>query len=65
MCNVVRFPHRYLHPDKSDLGRTILFIVRAQLGARNVVDLARMTGANPAIIDVLLDRAVSQRGDVG
>ena len=65
MDNVVRFPLRYLHPERSDLGRAILHIVRAQLGARNVVDLAQMTGANPAIIDALLDRAVNQKSDVG
>lgn len=61
MNNVVRFPPRYLHPEKSDLGRAILRIVRAQLGARNVEDLARMTGANPTIIDELLDRAVAHQ----
>jgi hypothetical protein len=58
MENVVRFPPRYLHPEKSALGRAILKIIRNGL-ARNVDDLARMTGANPAIIDVLLDRAVA------
>jgi hypothetical protein len=61
--NVINFPPRYLHPEKSDLGRIILEIARRGL-ARNVEDLARMTGANPAIIDALLDRAVAQIGGV-
>jgi hypothetical protein len=60
MENVVRFPPRYLHPERSHLGREILKIARSGL-ARNVDDLARMTGANPAIIDALLDRAVAYR----
>jgi hypothetical protein len=60
MENVVRFPPRYLHPERSHLGREILKIARSGL-ARNVDDLARMTGANPAIIDALLGRAVAYR----
>jgi hypothetical protein len=57
---VVRFPSRYLHPERSVLGREILRLIR-ECGARNVEDLVRMTGANPAIIDELLDRAVAYR----
>jgi hypothetical protein len=63
MDNVVKFPPRYLHPSKSDLGREILRIARSNRSdVHNVDDLARVTGANPAIIDVLLDRAVAQGG---
>jgi hypothetical protein len=62
--NVIKFPPWYLHPEKSDLGREIWRIVRGGFGVRNVDDLARMTGANPAIIDVLLDRAVALIGGV-
>jgi hypothetical protein len=60
MHKVIRFPDRYLHPEKSDLGREVWRLARVNL-ARNVGDLARLTGANPAIIDVLLDRAVAYR----
>jgi hypothetical protein len=62
--NVIKFPPRYLHPEKSDLGREILRFIRGGFGVGNVDDLARMTGANPAIIDALLDRAVAQIGGV-
>jgi hypothetical protein len=51
MENVVRFPPRYLHPERSHLGREILKIARSGL-ARNVDDLARMTGANPAFYPI-------------
>ena len=57
MENVVRFPPRYLHPEKSHLGSEILKLALGGL-ARNVGELAQITGANPAIIDALLDRAV-------
>jgi hypothetical protein len=63
--NVVKFPPRYLHPQKSDLGREILWIARSgRQDVHNVDDLARLTGANPAIIDALLDRAVAYVGGV-
>ena len=61
MDNVVRFPPRYLHPVRSVLGREVLRLIRSSIGVRNVADLARHTGANPAIIDELLDRAVTHQ----
>ena len=60
MTNVIKFPPRYLHPERSVLGREILRLVR-ECGARNVGDLVRLTGANPVVIDALLD-AVAMRG---
>jgi hypothetical protein len=47
--NVIKFPSRYLHPEKSYLGREILRLCRGDFGVKNVGDLARMTGANPEI----------------
>ena len=56
MANVIKFPPRFLHPDRSVfLGREIWRVVR-DCGAHNVDDLARLTGANPLVIDALLDR---------
>jgi hypothetical protein len=50
MTDVIEFPSRFLHPERSVLGREILRLVN-ECGARNVEDLARMTGANPMVID--------------
>ena len=61
MENIIRFPPRFLHPERSMLGREVLRCIQ-ECGARNVADLARLTGANPAVIDTLLDRAVAMRG---
>ena len=63
MDNVIGFPPRYLHPARSALGREVLRLV-TECGARNVYDLARLTGANPVVIDALLDRAVAMKGGV-
>ena len=63
MADVIKFPPRYLHPERSVLGREILRLVR-ECGARTVNDLARLTGANPMVIDTLLDRVVAMRGGV-
>ena len=63
MANVIKFPPRYLHPERSVLGREILQLVR-ECGARTVDDLARLTGANPMVIDTLVDRALAMRGGV-
>ena len=61
MANVIKFPPRYLHPEPSVLGREILRLVR-ECGARTVDDLTRLTGANPMVINTLLDRVVAMRG---
>ena len=63
MANVIKFPPRFLHPDRSVLGQEIIRLVR-DCGAQNVDDLARLTGANPVVIDTLLDRAVAMKGGV-
>jgi hypothetical protein len=60
---VIKFPSRFLHPTRSVLGREIWRLVEEQ-AAFNVDDLARLTGANPAVIDKLLDQAVAMRGGV-
>lgn len=62
MENVVKFPPRYLHPEKSVLGREVLRLAALWDGKGNVWDLAQATGVNPAIIDALLDRLVDHRG---
>ena len=61
MTNVVKFPPRFLHSERSVLGREVLRLVREE-GARNVDDLARLTGANPEVIDAMLDRMVAMAG---
>ena len=58
---VIKFPPRFLHPERSIVGREILRLV-SKCGARNVDDLVRLTGANPVLIDALLDRAVAMKG---
>jgi hypothetical protein len=63
MANVIKFPPRYLHPERSVLGREVLRLIR-ECGARDVDDVASLTGANPVLIDALLDRAVAMRGGV-
>ena len=63
MATVIKFPPRFLHPERSVLGREIERFVR-ECGARNVDDLAHLTGTNPVVIDALLDRAVAMRGGV-
>ena len=62
MDNVIKFPSRYLHPTRSVLGREILRLIN-ECDVKNVDDVARLTGANPAVIDTLLDRAVAMRGE--
>ena len=60
---VLKFPPRFLHPFRSVLGREVLRL--AEEGkATNVPDLARLTGANPVVIDRLLDRYVAMQGGV-
>jgi hypothetical protein len=61
MENVLRFPPRYPHPEHSWLGRAVNSLI-GKPDIRNVPDLARHTGANPAIIDMLLDARVAYYG---
>jgi hypothetical protein len=63
MDNVIKFPPRFLHPGHCVLGQEIIRVVRER-AARNVADLARLAGANPEVIDALLDRAVAMKGGV-
>ena len=63
MANVIKFPPRFLHPDRSVLGHEIWRLVR-ECNAQTVADLARLTGANPLVIDALLDRHVAMKGGV-
>ena len=63
MANVVKFPPRFLHPDRSVLGHEIWRLVR-DCKAQKVADLARLTGANPLVIDALPDRHVAMKGGV-
>ena len=61
MATVIKFPPRFLHPDRSVLGQEIWRLVR-ECKAQNVADLARLT--NPLVIDALLDRHVAMKGRV-
>ena len=61
---IVKFPPRFLHPFKSVLGQEVLRLAEEGI-ATNVPDLARVTGANPAVIDKLLDSYVAMQGGVG
>lgn len=64
MANVViKFPPRFLHPERSVLGREVFRLVE-EGKAVNVPQLARLTGANPAVIDRLIDWAVDMKGGV-
>jgi hypothetical protein len=58
MENVLRFPRRYPHPAHSWLGKAVSRLIDKP-GVRNVMDRAQHTGANPAIIDMLLDAQVA------
>lgn len=60
MEKIVSFPDRFLHPLHSVLAREILRLWRQGL-ARKVEEFARLTGANPILIDRLLDQAVAMR----
>ena len=60
---VIKFPPRFLYPFRSVLGREVLRLAEEGV-ATNVPDLARATGANPSVIDKLLDSYMAMKGGV-
>jgi hypothetical protein len=63
MQNVVQFPKRYPHPEHSILAKTIEQLIRTKQ-VSGVMDIARLTGANPYVIDAFLDARVDYYGYV-
>ena len=59
--NVLKFPRRYLWHD-CDLANHLRSLLSEGHSAQNTEELARLTGANPTVIDLLFEQAVQETG---